>query len=150
MQKLNINWQRLVTENETCPRCSKTGNEFRKAVAVLDRSFRNLGIKVEPETKKISLQEFKDNPLESNKIMINGKELEKWINGEVGQSECCDVCGPTDCRTIEIDGEVYEEIPAELIIKAGLFAAGEMIGIKKTSSCCESTSVKPTQSGCCG
>ncbi|MCF7886177.1 MAG: DUF2703 domain-containing protein, partial [Candidatus Marinimicrobia bacterium] len=94
MKKLNIKWQRLVTEDATCPRCNQTGAEFRKAVAILDNSLRNLGIKVEAETKKLSIQEFKKNPFESNKIMINGKVLEEWINGEVGQSECCDVCGP--------------------------------------------------------
>ena len=36
----------------------------------------------------------------------------------MGQSECCEVC-EDDCRTIEVEGEIYETIPAELIIKAG-------------------------------
>ena len=149
MKKFNIKWQRLVTEDETCPRCNETGIEFKKAVAMLDSSLRKLGIKVVSETKKLSMREFKENPLESNKIMINGKGLEEWINAEVGQSECCDVCGPTDCRTIEIDGEEYEEIPAELIIKAGLFAASDMVDIKKKSPCCGSSSVKSASSDCC-
>ncbi|MBE0504744.1 MAG: DUF2703 domain-containing protein [Desulfuromonadales bacterium] len=36
--------------------------------------------------------------------MINGKLLEEWIGGQTRQSQCCDVCGPNDCRTMAVDG----------------------------------------------
>lgn len=50
------------------------------------------------------------------------------MNARTGQSQCCDVCGDEECRTVEIDGETLEAIPAELIVKAGLIAAAEIIG----------------------
>ncbi len=65
------------------------------------------------------------------------------------KSECCDICGPNDCRTIEIENKTYEKIPADLIIKAGLAAASELITGKNTGSCCSNDLDKDENCGCC-
>ena len=139
MNKLNIRWQRLIFEGDTCPRCGGTEQELENAVATLQQSLRPLGIEIELDKQKISVEEFKKEPLKSNMIYIEDKPIEKWIGGEVGQSQCCDVCGPTDCRTISVDGKRYETIPSDLIVKACLRAASDLIK-NNENSCCDKES----------
>lgn len=149
MNELKINWQRLVSNSETCPRCGSTEDNLEKAVSRLKESIKPLGLNLKFNKEKLSVEEFKESPLESNKIIINDKPLEYWINGTVGESECCDVCGPTDCRTVTVNGDTYEEIPPELIIKAGLIAASNMIEDSSSNSCCEEKSELKVNNSCC-
>ena len=133
---LKIKWKRLISEGETCPRCGSTEEELRMAVSTLRQSLAPLGIEVFMEKEGLSVAEFKKDPLQSNRIWINNRLLEDWIEGKVGQSHCCDVCGPHDCRTVEVEGEIYETIPAEIIIKAGLSAASRLAIPREGDSCC--------------
>lgn len=130
MKKLLITWQRLVDNNKTCPRCGDTEKEIERAYEKLREAFRLVGIEVMLNKKEISMDEFKANPLISNQIWINEKPLEEWLNAKVGQSQCCDVCGGEECRTIEFSGRNYETIPEALIIKACLLAAANIISIR--------------------
>ncbi len=136
IKNLNIKWQRLVAEGETCPRCESTEKELDKAVNKLQEALIPLGIKVTLEKEEINISEFKQDPLQSNRIWINEQPLEDLIKGEVGQNPCCEVCGPSDCRTVEIDGKIYETISSDLIIQAGLIAANQILSVKRTNSCC--------------
>lgn len=133
---LKITWKRLVSEGKTCPRCGSTAEELEKAVSALKQSLAPLGIEVIVEKEELSGAEFKKDPSQSNRIWLNNRLLEDWIGGEVGHSPCCDVCGPSECRTVEVEGEVYETIPAEIIIKAGLSAASQLVITRKGGSCC--------------
>jgi hypothetical protein len=137
MKSLHIKWQRLVAEDETCPRCESTEKELDKAINKLQQALTPLGIKVTLEKEELNISEFKQDPLQSNRIWLNEQPLENFLKGNVGQSPCCEVCGPTDCRTVEIDGKTYETIPSELIIQAGLIAANQILSsAKRTDSCC--------------
>lgn len=127
-KKLTITWQRLLSKGETCPRCGLTENEIDKAVTLLRQSLEPLGVEIVLEKRELSVDLFKKDTLQSNAIRINGRLLEEWLGARTGQSECCDVCGPNDCRTMEVGGDVYEAIPADLIIKAGLLAAAQLLG----------------------
>jgi hypothetical protein len=124
---LKIKWKRLISKGETCPRCGSTEEELRKAVSTLKQSIATLGIEVILEKEELSVTEFKKDPFQSNRIWINNRLREDWIAGRVGHSPCCDVCGPHDCRTVEVEGQIYEKIPAEIIIKAGLSAASQLV-----------------------
>jgi len=119
---LTITWQRLVSEGSTCPRCGSTENGLDKAVFELSKKLAPMGIKVIFEKSELTLEEFNKNPLESNRILFNGESLESLIDAKTGQSQCCDVCGDNECRTLEINGESHEVITAEIIVKAGLKA----------------------------
>lgn len=123
MKTLTIKWQRLVNGGQTCPRCGDTGKEVRKAAATLAKSLAPLGLKVALKEVKISQAAFERQPLESNRILLNGRPLEEWLGAETGQSPCCGVCGPNDCRTVTVDGESHETVPAKFIVRAGLMAA---------------------------
>ncbi len=122
-KSIKIEWQRLITNGETCPRCSATEQEIDDALTILKQMLEPRGFEVLLEKREITPAEFEDNPLESNRILINGRSLEEWLKADVGASPCCDVCGTAQCRTIELNKRVYESIPAELIVQAGLAAA---------------------------
>ncbi|MCX7909929.1 MAG: DUF2703 domain-containing protein [Ignavibacteria bacterium] len=121
-KKLIIEWKRLVNDGKTCFRCGNTEVELDKGIEIVRNCAKNLNIEVEVVKSEISLEEFRKNPLISNQIMINGKLLEEWLNASTGSSLCCDVCESNECRTIQIDGKIYETITRELIIKGSLIA----------------------------
>jgi len=151
MRALKIKWQRLLIDEigQTCPRCGSTENEIDKAVNTLNRSLAPLGIEVIIEKKVLDSVAFAKNVLESNRIWINDVPLEKWLGAEVGQSLCCDVCGDAECRTVKVGENIYETIPADLIIKTGLIAASNMIAIESKEPCCEDNVSKEMSTGIC-
>lgn len=132
---LDIEWKRLMINGETCERCSLTEEEVERAVNKLRETLEPIGINIELEKKKISKSEFEEDPISSNTILINDQPLEDWIGGEAGQSECCDVCGDEECRTVKVNDKEYEAVPSELIIKAGLEAVTQMKNERKCCSC---------------
>lgn len=129
MKTLAITWQRLVDANKkTCDRCGSTRINLGRAVKKLDEMLESMDIKVKLEEREIDLEAFSNNPSESNKIWIADKPIEYWLEANVASSQCCSVCGDSQCRTLEVDSLVFETIPEDLIIKAGLRAASEMVG----------------------
>lgn len=149
MKTLKIRWQRLISDGQTCPRCGSTEEELKKAISTLKQSLAPLGVEVVLEKVELSVTEFKKDPLRSNQIWLNDRQLEDWIGGETGQSPCCEVCGPSECRTVGVGEEVYETIPADLIIKAGLLAASQLVGAEPTESCCGNKALKTPTTSCC-
>lgn len=126
-KNIEIIWERLVENGETCPRCKETELELEEAVKLLKNLLISHGIKVKLEKIPLSKSEFIKNPLISNRILINGKPMEELLKATVGKSPCCDVCGPTECRTLEIGDETYEKVPKELIISAVLKEAKDFL-----------------------
>jgi len=121
-KKLVINWQRLVSKGNTCPRCGNTEDELDKAVLRLKEKLSPLGIEVILKKTELTLKEFRKDPIQSNKILFNGKTLESLIGAETGQSQCCYVCGVKECRTVKTKKGLYETIPAKMIVRTGLTA----------------------------
>lgn len=150
MKTLHITWQRLVDDRgETCDRCGSTEAAVGEATRKLQRSFKEFGIDVCLEKKELSSSAFQKEPLESNRIWVAGKPLEKWLAATSGQSRCCSSCGDSDCRTLTVDGKTYEAVPAELIIRAGLLAGAELLHSSPTESCCPSTKSPEGKPVCC-
>ena len=150
MKTLHIKWQRLVDDKgDTCDRCGATEAAVEEAVGKLKCSLTNLGIDVALEKSTMSYSEFSKDTLQSNRIWIEGKPIEEWLSATNGQSQCCSVCGDSDCRTITVDGNSYEAVPAELILKAGLLAGAQLILGRPVDSCCTSLESPKGGSGCC-
>ena len=116
MTQLPILWQRLVTEGATCPRCDGTQGQLMRAVASLRSALAPLGIEPVVIVKELDAATFRAAPDESNRIWIGGKPLEEWLGAQSGSSQCCSVCGDAECRTTELGGAVYEEVPERLIV----------------------------------
>ena len=130
MRPLPIRWQRLVShEGKTCDRCNATYQEMERAIAKLKQSLRPLGIEPRLEIKEIDERSFKANPSESNRIWIAGRPMEEWLGASVGSSACCSVCGTSECRTVEVEGTIFEAIPEKLFLKAALVAASQLISV---------------------
>jgi Domain of unknown function (DUF2703) len=139
MKPLPILWKRLVNEGETCPRCGSTQQNVMAAIAKLEPALRPLGIQPVLETQAIDDATFRAAPVESNRIWIGGKPMEEWLGASAGDSPCCEVCGDLPCRTMEVDGQTYEAIPEDLIVKAVIIAASRLLGpdaAAARSSCC--------------
>jgi hypothetical protein len=152
---LKIQWQRLLdVDGNTCDRCSSTHKEISKGVHSLRSSLQPLGINVILEEKSLSSKECAIDVSESNRIWLADRSLEEWLGAEVGQSlcgSCCSVLGKNvECRTVSYGGETYEVIPAELIVKAGLLAASQIMRAPSPEACCPSHgSQESSKEGCC-
>ncbi len=150
MKILTIRWQRLVDENgQTCERCGLTEKEVQKAFGDLEKSLTLLGIKVTLEEKALDSATCAKDISESNRIWIGDRPLEEWLGAVVGESNCefcCEELGPdVECRTVTVEGKTYETIPANLIVKAGLLAASQLLSMEPKEPCCGD---KPA-GGCC-
>ncbi len=149
MKVLTIEWHRLVDDQgQTCDRCGSTESSVEKASKKLQRSLSEVGIAVVLEKKTLSPETFEKNPLDSNRIWVAGKPIEEWLSATSGQSRCCSACGDSDCRTVIVDGKIYEAIPEELIVKAGLLAGAQMISPDVPAPCCPPVPESKTNSGC--
>lgn len=128
MKKLIIRWQRLVDDaGRTCDRCSNTESSVEASFTKLNKALSELGIEVELKKERLSQSTFKKDPLQSNRIMISERPLEDWIGATVGKSQCCTVCGESECRTISTEQNTFETIPENIIIRAGLLAAADLL-----------------------
>jgi hypothetical protein len=138
MRPLRIVWQRLVnSRGQTCSRCGGTQESLQTAIAKLKIALAPLGLEPVLETKEMSEQSFRGDPSESNRIWIEGRPMEEWLDATAGTSRCCSVCGDSDCRTIEVGGTVFEVVPEELILKAALAAASRAVTpTAERPSCC--------------
>jgi hypothetical protein len=146
IRQLNITWQRLVNSSgETCDRCGSTEEAVEEAASRLGLSLRPLGIDVVLQKGQLSQSQFENDPLESNRLWIDGTPLEDWLTAETGRSRCCSACGEEDCRTITVDGVTYEAIPSDLIVRAGLMAAAAVLGAPSGECCTDAEE----GGGCC-
>ena len=139
MLQMPIVWKRLVKEGRTCERCGSTFQQLESAVGKLHAALQPLGVEPALVTEVIDERDFLAEPSESNRIWIAGRPLEHWLGATAGMSQCCSVCGDSDCRTLEVQGRTYETIPESLLIKAGLAAASELLGAEESArsgSCC--------------
>jgi len=146
---LKIEWHRLMADGQTCPRCGNTGKEVENASRSLEQSLSPLEIKVVLEKHELTPGAFQQDPSKSNRILINGRLLEEWLGLKVGQSPCCGSCGDAECRTVEGNGKIYETIPADLIVKAGLLVASQMLANKSGTSCCPDQNTPSPGQQCC-
>ena len=128
MRQLPIIWQRLVSAGGTCPRCDATYQHLQSALVKLREALKPLNVEPILEVRKISESSFRKEPAQSNRIWIADKPIEEWIGAGVGSSKCCSVCGDEPCRTMEVEGAVFEDVPEAVIIKAVLIAASGLIG----------------------
>jgi Domain of unknown function (DUF2703) len=94
---------------------------------VLTDALRPLGIEPRLQVGAMDQAAFAVDPADSNRIWIADKPLEDWITADVGSSQCCSVCGESECRTVEVGGDSFEVIPERLIVKAALKAASAML-----------------------
>jgi hypothetical protein len=137
---LTIRWQRLVDgQGDTCGRCGETEKSIEEARRLLTASLKPLGIRVRVIKTQLTAAEFKLDPSESNRIWLGEETLETILGAKTGASTCAGVCGGSSCRTTVVDGQSYETIPPQLIVRAGLRVAADLVHpAASPSACCPS------------
>jgi hypothetical protein len=138
---LTLRWQRLVDEiGGTCDRCAATQDEVRLAADTLGRSLRPLNMRVVLEELPITAEECAEDTSQSNRIFIDGRSLADWLGGTIGMSPCESCCpklgSEVECRTLIVEGQIYEAIPAALIVRAGLRAAEAALATQPVNRPC--------------
>src|SRR5690348_17211083 len=106
--RLSIVWQGFSRDGQTCKRCRDTHRQLEQALATIERILGPLAIETRLKVRRLTEAEFEENPAESNRIWVAGIPIEQWLNATVGDSACCSVCGQLPCRTVEVDGSVFE------------------------------------------
>ena len=152
MKDLEITWQRLVDDaGKTCNRCGGTQTQLRIAVRKLKAALKPLGLTVRLHEKEMAAGTCTCDVAESNRIWIAGRPLEGWLGARVGKSHCpCRICDDAECRTLKIEGVVYEAIPSDLIIRAALLAVADASRKRSRSACCDCESTtKSKRASCC-
>ena len=164
MTPLVVEWRRLAVEGETCERCEATGENVRAAVEAMGPVLAAQGITLELREVELPPEEI----AHSNKVLIDGTLVEDLVGGTAAVSDCpsCgDLVGaPCSCRTVEVAGQVLEELPEAMIAAAIMTAADRRSGASccavpaPSTSCCSPAAApassccaepKPAASSCC-
>ena len=108
-----IEWRHYDKAGATCDRCCGTGANLVSVVA----EYAQRGVAIELQETLLQFERIS----ESNLVLINGAPLEQLLAGATGESECvscsCLTGSATSCRTVQCDGETFEELTPELIRK---------------------------------
>jgi hypothetical protein len=128
MKTLTIEWKHLDVAGETCDRCYDTGENLANEVKRLNRSLQPQGIEVVLVDTKLDDTQI----LQSNSLLFNGIPIEDILEIKVSDnfcSSCSDLLNKeTFCRTVEFEGNEYEDIPAKAIRQAAL----KVLGLEET------------------
>lgn len=118
MKKLTIEWKHYDKEGETCTRCNNTGENIKRALVNISTDPKFKGIKIIYKETKLEASQMS----ESNIVLVNGQLLEDILNATASENHChsctCLAGKDTDCRTINLNDKIYEDIPEKLIIRA--------------------------------
>jgi hypothetical protein len=130
---LALKWERFAyADREACERCLDTRTEIRTAFQRLSADMATVGLEVNLDEDIISKDKAAADMCQSNRIWIEGKPLETWLGAQVGESPCKGCCeemgSDVACRTLIYEGETFEAVPADLIVKAAYAAASEILG----------------------
>ncbi len=125
---LEIEWKHLRVAGETCERCSGTIATIRQVLEDLRKEGRLTGVKVRVRETPLP----PDRIAESNEVLINGTPIEQVLSAGVGTTSCPSCASltgePSCCRTVELEGEVYEELSGSIIRRAILAVLGKANG----------------------
>jgi hypothetical protein len=129
---LIIRWEYTPCQSENpCERCATEPQEIKYAVEKLHAALQQLDIKV-------VFDKLTDD-VDNERLIINGMPLEELVNATLVKRQCGS-CPGTDGEektysALELNGIVYEIIPADLIIQAGLRAASDLFAIQHAIPC---------------
>jgi hypothetical protein len=119
MHQLLIEWQHYDKAGDICDRCSQTGKSLIEAIGAIKSDSHFSGIKIDFKETKLADSQLDD----SNKILLNDVPLEKLLNNtEVIYTpckSCCELIGSdVNCRALNCQGQVFEDISQNLVFKA--------------------------------
>ena len=112
-RNIRIEWRHYDKAGATCDRCGDTGANLKQVIA----EYAAQGVVIELQETLLNEEQIS----QSNLVLINGVPLEELLAATTGESDCpscsCLTGTDTSCRTVQCDGEVFEELTPELIRK---------------------------------
>lgn len=145
---LIIRWQRLVDDaGDTCGRCGGTERSIADAQRILTAALKPVGVGVRVIKTQLTAEQFDLDPSESNRIWVGDDPLETVLGASTGASACAGCCGDRPCRTTVVDGRSYDAIPVELIVRAGLRVAADLVQPAAPASACGPGRDGPAETG---
>src|SRR5215212_844258 len=132
MKALTIEWKYFAQNGETCCRCCATGQTLVEVVGEIRKACSS-----EVDVTFVETELGPERMSESNTILFNGVPLENVLERTTISQDYCGSCSElagreSYCRTVERDGETYQEIPPSLIWEA----ACKSIGCDCEPACC--------------
>jgi hypothetical protein len=119
---------------------------MQKAAALLTEKLAGKGVHVKVE-KGIGARPGKKAIISATNVWVCDVPLETWLGAGIAVKPCdCSSGGQSmSCKVVNLDGQSYELIPADLVVHAGMLAA-EMLIEKGTI---DPANIK-TPKGCAG
>jgi hypothetical protein len=128
-KELVVEWQHIGADiSNTCEQCATTGTTLKQVLLDLKPYFAYKNVHLIYRETVLPVEQLPD----SNRILINGKGLEKYlVDAQVRQTPCCSCSCITgkdaaECRAIETPEGLYESLPADMIGKAIVNAVAEL------------------------
>ena len=122
-----------------------------------------MGVEVVLEKATLTEEQYSKNPLNANRLWLNGSAFEMYLpESSVGEGQ--DEESGAVYRTVSFAGASFKDVPANMIIHAGLIAAGnsvrenmadiDAVGLVSTkgNSCCDTKGASCCEGGgssCC-
>jgi len=153
---LALEWQRMIDEDgNVCCGSEATRMAVETARAKLAQALEASGIEVVLTKTDFTPEECVDCPERANRVLVAGRGVDFWLQAETGSSPCEGFCKQTlgekgSCQNLMYEGQTYDVIPADLIVKAGLAAAANPATFRITGKCggCPSAAGCPSADGC--
>jgi hypothetical protein len=136
---LTLEWQRMIDEEgNVC--CGSPGTEEAVSAARerLAKELEDSGIDVVLVRSEFTPEECMGCPERANRVLVAGRGVDFWLGADMSASPCEGFCKQAlgdegSCQNLVYEGETYEVIPAELIVKAGLTAAANPATFKQAA-----------------
>lgn len=110
---IRVEWRHYEKAGATCNRCGDTGANLKQVIA----EYAGQGVLIELQETFLNEEQIS----ESNLVLINGVPLEELLAATAGESDCpscsCLTGSATSCRTLQCDGETFEELTPALLRK---------------------------------
>jgi len=124
-----LSWQRpQAAACKGCEKCGPTQAEMQKAAAQLNEKLAGRGVRVRVE-EAVGARPGKKAIVSGTNVWVCDVPLETWLGAGIGVKPCdCSSGGQSmSCKVVNLNGQSYQVIPADLVVRAGLLAADMLI-----------------------
>ena len=125
-KEVTIAWTRCVDKDAKPINCCGISDiELKKAVQMMEEAGVKVTMNMTQVTQDVGHKSCSAMPLAT----FNGKTMEELLGGEKVTAKCSQTCaghegGKAECQMLKVGDKTYENIPADMIAKAGLLACG--------------------------
>lgn len=122
-----LEWQKGATEAcQTCDACGVSEQEIKAAAAQLKTKLADKKVRVKIVERKAT-DGTPERP-SASRMWVCGIPLETWLGARAAMTPCPDAKSREAVRpALYVDDQSYSVIPADLMVKAGVMAANQLL-----------------------